>query len=303
MNAFLPKFLDVTAQWAMRHEWPPGQRYTAQLLDIYTLWFCLDGEVHLEMDGREWQIPAGRAMLCPPHRLREMVTPGGATWLSVSLRATLFGNVDVLQLMCPPVIWEPDGEDGEALLQAMSGLVREWSAGGGIRSVTPATVDSYVTAHYSGGRVTDATSILLCDAYSRAIVALCWRALGKMEMQQAADHDLPPWFSVALQQLHADPNVSVDQLARDTGISTAQLRRHFHRRFGASPREYLNRVRLEDARQLLETTDLSAGDIAGRIGFHSSSHFNMLFKSAFGVPPAQYRELSRQPRTESERRA
>lgn len=294
MNAFLPKFLDVTAQWAMRHRWPAGQRYDAKSSDIYTLWLFLEGEAHVSMDGRDWRVRAGQAMLCPPHRHREVVTPEGGHWLSVSLRAQLFDNVDVLQLMGPPVIWEPAGADGEALLHAMTAIAREWSAAGSDAPVTPETLDSYVKAHWNTSRATDATSLLLCDAYARAIVGLCWRAQGPLDMQHAADSGLPAWFSTVLEQLKNDPNVSVDQLAREVGISTAQLRRHFHRRFGASPREYLNRVRLEDARQLLETTDLSAGDIAGRIGFHSASHFNTLFKNAFGVPPAQYRELSRQ---------
>jgi transcriptional regulator GlxA family with amidase domain len=239
-------------------------------------------------------------MLSPPHEARAVVTPMGAHWLSVSLHATLFDNVDLLQLMGAPVVWEPQGADGAALRESMAALVREWSAAGGDAAVTPDTMDSYVRAHWSGTRASDATSLLLCDAYARAVVGLCWRALTTLNMQQAADHGLPAWFSAVLEQLHADPNVSVDQLARGIGISTAQLRRHFQRRFGASPREYLNRVRLEDARQLLETTDLSAADIARRIGFHSASHFNTLFKNAFAVPPAQYRELSRQPRAEAE---
>ncbi len=175
----------------------------------------------------------------------------------------------------------------------MEGLAREWAGPSPYPTVDPATLDQYIKQHYEIGAGQDAVSHLLCDGYARTVVGLCWRALGEIDLEQTAGQGLPPWLPQALQELRADPDISIEQLAHDIGISSPQLRRNFQKWFGASPREYLNRLRLEDARRLLETSELSVNDIAEHIGFLSPPHFSRLFKQTFGMPPARYRQLSR----------
>ena len=293
MNAFLPKFLDVNIAWAMSHDWPAGQRYDAEAQDTHSLWLFQRGDAHVEMAGREWRLREGMAFLCPPNLRRTIATRHGAQWLSLALRATLFGTTDMLQLMLPPVLWEPNAEHRESLESAMAGFLREWSGAPTYPTVRPDTVDAYIARHYDAGFTQSATSMLLCDSYARTVVGLCWRMLGKVDLEQAAGHSLPAWLGTVLHQLREDPDVAIEKLARDAGISSTQLRRNFQKWFGSSPREYLNRLRLEDARQLLENSDLSVTEIADRIGFLSPPHFNRLFKQVYGLPPAQYRALSR----------
>ena len=293
MSAFSPASLKVVVPWAMRHDWPAGQKYETGALDIYTLWLMTGGEAHVAMDGAEWHIPAGSAFLCPPNRKRSVHTPRGGQWFSISLSATLFGHVDLIQLMNPPVVWQPPPGEFQALSGVLESLVREWSEGVAVAPVTPATINSYVQNRWAPGRTPGATSVLMCDCYARAAVGLCWRMLGSVELEHASDRSLPPWLSVALQKLKSEPNISVEHLARDVGVSAAQLRRQFHRWLGTSPREYLNRQRLEDARRLLETGDAPVAEIARAVGFYSVPHFNTAFKQLFGLPPAQLRRLAR----------
>jgi AraC-like DNA-binding protein len=293
MNALLPQFLEVVVPWVMRHQWSPGQRYAAQPLEMHSLWLFLEGEAQITTDGQEWRIREGSAFVWPPHCRRDVVTPHGAQWISVCLRATLFRHIDLLQLLCPPVKWQPQGEDGQAFHNAMSALANEWGGVTPFTATAPDTMDEYLSQHFAQWPARDTTAALLCDAYAKSIVGLCWRMLGKIDLEQAASQNFPPWLSTALQRLHQEPDISIERLAREIGVSPTQFRRHFHKWFGSSPREYFNRVRLAEARQLLESSQLSVHEIAEHIGFLSTPHFNRLFKQVFGLPPAQYRQLSR----------
>ena len=283
--------------WAMRHQWAPGQRYTDSNhgIEMYSLWLFLEGEAHVTLGGREWHMTPGMASLWPCNGQREIVTEKGASWLSIRLRATLWGDMDLLQLLWPPVVWQPNPKEYRLLHHAMESLTDEWSASIEHPITTPDTIDSYLAHRFATWNSLDTTSILLCDAYVRTIVGLCWRMLAKVDLEGAAGANFPDWLGPVLQRLRDQPDISIEQLAQEAGISATQLRRQFQKWFGTSPREYLNRIRLEEARQLLESSELTAHEIAERIGFLSLSHFNRAYKAVFGMPPARYRSLSRSP--------
>ena len=59
-----------------------------------------------------------------------------------------------------------------------------------------------------------------------------------------------------------------------------------------TPTEYLNRIKLERAAELLETTSDSVLDIMFECGFNNVSYFNQLFKKAYGTTPGGYRRLN-----------
>ena len=68
----------------------------------------------------------------------------------------------------------------------------------------------------------------------------------------------------------------------------------FNREMGKSIREYINELRIRDAKVLLKTTNLTVTDIAFTVGFNSSNYFAELFKKKEGLSPLQYKKASRQ---------
>lgn len=76
--------------------------------------------------------------------------------------------------------------------------------------------------------------------------------------------------------------LSIGQLAARAFVSPANLRRRFGARYGCSPKQYLNRLRMEYARSLLCTAYFTTEEIAARCGFSDVAYFRTAFCRYFG---------------------
>lgn len=76
------------------------------------------------------------------------------------------------------------------------------------------------------------------------------------------------------------------------GYSTAYFSRSFKEYFGINFVQYLNQVRIENAKKLLAESELSAAEICEKTGYQSLSYFSTSFKKETGLAPQQYRAES-----------
>ena len=90
--------------------------------------------------------------------------------------------------------------------------------------------------------------------------------------------------------LHSESHISRWKLADSINVSEDYLTRIFHREMGLSLWDYLSRLRIFLAADLLRRTDDSIQDIASRTGFHDHAYFCRVFKKIHGVPPGQIRK-------------
>lgn len=74
-----------------------------------------------------------------------------------------------------------------------------------------------------------------------------------------------------------------------SGLSDRSFARRFAKATGMKPMDYVHALRLEEAKQMLETTDLSIEAIADETGYGDTSFFHKLFKRQTGLTPVQYR--------------
>ncbi|WP_178075912.1 helix-turn-helix domain-containing protein [Paenibacillus oralis] len=88
---------------------------------------------------------------------------------------------------------------------------------------------------------------------------------------------------------HLYEELSLPVLAKASGVSTVHLSRLFRRETGISLTEYIQRQRVEEAKQLLALSAYSLSDISARLLFHDQSYFTKVFKKYAGVTPKQYR--------------
>jgi transcriptional regulator GlxA family with amidase domain len=103
----------------------------------------------------------------------------------------------------------------------------------------------------------------------------------------------------ALDNLAAD--LSVDALAKRAAMSPRNFRRAFMDELMTTPARFVESIRVEAARILLETTPLSIQQISHRVGFASPANMRRAFVRAFRAAPAEYRNNIGRPTTESHR--
>lgn len=82
----------------------------------------------------------------------------------------------------------------------------------------------------------------------------------------------------------------LDDLLRIANMSRSNLMRVFRKATGQPPIEYLIRLRVQRAMELLRQTSLSVTEIALEVGFNDSNYFTRCFRKAAGQTPRQYRQ-------------
>lgn len=81
-------------------------------------------------------------------------------------------------------------------------------------------------------------------------------------------------------------------LAAALNLSPSRLRHLFKDETGLTPAQYLKRLRIESARELLEGSFLRLKEVMPQVGLNDESHFVRDFKKTHGLPPIQYRDRS-----------
>ncbi|WP_116473989.1 AraC family transcriptional regulator [Zobellella maritima] len=84
---------------------------------------------------------------------------------------------------------------------------------------------------------------------------------------------------------HFRESLEVERLAALAGMSTSSFHRHFRQATGSPPLQYLKKLRLTRARELLQDKDVKVKQAAAEVGYESPTQFSREFKRYFGVPP------------------
>ncbi|NUT02358.1 MAG: helix-turn-helix transcriptional regulator [Hamadaea sp.] len=110
---------------------------------------------------------------------------------------------------------------------------------------------------------------------------------------EAAEDDLVRQATAYILGHFERPDLSLNRLASELGISPAQLSRRFRAVRGVTPVAYLRSVRLQKARELLAETDDTLQTIAERCGYRSAFYLSRVFSDRTGQAPSRYRRDSR----------
>lgn len=90
------------------------------------------------------------------------------------------------------------------------------------------------------------------------------------------------------ENFHRD--ISIKELAQSAFLSVSALERRFKKHLSKTPKQFINEVRLENARRMLIESKLPIVEIAYRCGFSEHSYFSRQFKALFGLLPSHIRE-------------
>ena len=94
-----------------------------------------------------------------------------------------------------------------------------------------------------------------------------------------------------LMEENIEKPLSLEQIAKSTGLSRRQIERLFKRDLNCVPKRYYLEMRLRRARELLLQTAMPIMDITAACGFQSPPHFSKCYRTQYGYPPSAERKI------------
>src|SRR5262249_34925415 len=88
---------------------------------------------------------------------------------------------------------------------------------------------------------------------------------------------------------HFKEELMIEDVAKKAGMSLRNFSRRFKKATGESLSSYVQKLRIEKAKRLLESTDSSASEIMYKVGYNDDRSFRRLFKEHTGLAPKHYR--------------
>ncbi|WP_163320194.1 two-component regulator propeller domain-containing protein [Dysgonomonas sp. 520] len=127
---------------------------------------------------------------------------------------------------------------------------------------------------------------------------------GRFEIKQedlnikSADEKFLEKLESIVKNKMAEPELSVETISQDIGISRSQLQRKLKQLTNQNPSDYIKTTRLRHAAWLLSTKNLTISEVTYATGFSSLSHFSNSFKEFYGMSPSRYMEINSGKREE-----
>ena len=214
---------------------------------------CAEGEGRILLDGRWQRVAAGTVCMAPPRVLNAFHAVPGRRFVFAWVRYEEPAWVQPLVGAASPV---RSAEGGAEFARVIAGLRAEWA---GARA--PRVVHHWLSLVQE-----------LATRFARPWQAddRLWKLWEQVGAELAA-----PWSLVTL--------------AGRAHLSAEHLRRLCVKTLGRSPMQHVTYMRMQYARQLLETTDDKLEVLAPLVGYESALVFSRAFKRWVGLSPTEYR--------------
>ncbi|MBE9166413.1 helix-turn-helix transcriptional regulator [Pleurocapsales cyanobacterium LEGE 06147] len=254
-----------------RH-YQPANRESECCLPNYLLSIHLGQPIQLErtIDGQRSsdRLVKGDIMITPPYLHRKLFWDTDAEFLLLRLEPKLFThavyelvNADYIQIVPQLKICDP-------LIQQI-----------GLALKAELEIDGLSDRLY-GESMANALAVHLLRHYStrKQDIRVYSGRLANHKLQQAIDYI----------QAHLTEDISLKAIAAELGMSQYHFARLFKQSTGYSPYQYVIKLRIERARELMMQERQNIANIALQVGFASQSQFSRHFKRFTGVTPRQF---------------
>jgi len=231
--------------------------------------------------------------------------PGTPEYLFMYFYQSIRIGIDASAPEQPPstlMIWEPGihqvyGNQDEpwehTWLRCDGSLVPRWVSENGLHFHRPFRIESpslieapllELHAELTDPRVPDSRIV-------QNLVENWLRRIGRMLRTPAARTGVPDALRDAKHYMDTNYQelIRLQDLATIAGLSVSHFCAEFKRRFGIAPIQYLIRIRIQRACDLLNDRNLRIGEIAAMVGYEDTYHFSKLFKKHCHISPQEMR--------------
>lgn len=230
--------------------------YNNQRNSYYSLSIRIRGKAEFHIDDRSFTVEPGEILLIPPDQIYSQHTDGEVIH-SIHFDALEYFKAETLE--------KQTVQDWDTVCR----LFRE---------------SSQLYLEKPVGWYYQVTSLLY------QLINLLHKETGIRESKTADSIDLGASY---LEKHYSDHSLTVAQIAQISGYSEAYFRRLFLERFGVTPSERIDYLRLERAKRLLEARDHTMAEIAEHVGIAEPKYFSTWFRKHTGISPRNYVNMLR----------
>lgn len=237
---------------------PAGSKYTQKNFHSYLLLYNSGGQAELTLDDHSYTFEKNQLCFMDCRSEYSLYCPTACEFQALFFDGyPVLYYYDLFSTRSQPVVTLPKNSSLPQILTNLSG-------------------QNFVHTELNNAKLlTDLLTnlIIFCDTHSE-------------------DINLPGWLVQLRDHLNNnyEEHFSLDELSELVNVNKYQICRDFKKYLKATPLQYVNRLRIEQAKVLLRTTGDQIGEICYRVGFENVNHFIQLFKREVGVTPAYYRK-------------
>lgn len=241
-----------------------GHSYGPAIRDYYILHFIPDGKGVYEIDGREHRLTKNQMFLIPPEKETLYYADGEDPWFYywVGFKGKQADKLLRLGGLIENGVYTASVKDVQRMLQAFKSLCKN-------------EPESLANSFMMTGNLYIILSILI-DSYEN---------YGGYASESYVS------MSVRFMQENYREGVTVQDVVDYLNIDRAHFCRIFKAKMSVSPSEYLQSLKIYEAKRLLEGTDMSLIDLSVELGFSEYANFSRLFKKKIGLSPKEYKSL------------
>ncbi|MBM7655770.1 AraC family transcriptional regulator [Neobacillus cucumis] len=135
-------------------------------------------------------------------------------------------------------------------------------------------------------KITDA---YYASAKAYEFIMECYRFIRNIE-KATKGFSLQITEALSFIQTHFHEPITLDEIAAVSGFSRYYFIKQFQHQLNMTPVQYLTKIRIQKAAELLRSTKSSVTDIAAQVGYANANYFNKVFRKAVGVSAGNFRE-------------
>jgi len=258
VDVSMAAFTKVPADWGIDNERPGFNR----------MYYFREGEGFVTVDGTTCRPGPGELFILPAGRQTSFGTSAGRTFAKdwCHFTAKVAGDLNLFDVVRAPLFVQP--RDPEAVEDGFRRLYAHLQS------------DRLAAGFHVRSALLELLAAFLESADDLALQAKTTPAFGRMTAVLAY-----------IEERIGEP-ITVEELARIAHFQPNYFIQAFKSFTGFPPLQYINRMRLDKAGQLLAFADLSVSDVADRVGMEFS-YFSRMFKAYTGYTPTAYRSLMR----------
>lgn len=231
----------------------------------YVFQYTLSGEGRLEMEGETYRLEAGQAFLVEiPSDHRYYLPADSKQWEFIFI--TLVGSEaakcwNMMQKQAGPVVEVPVNS---VLIQLLLKIYQQ-------------TCEQKITDSYHA------------SAKAYEFIMECYRFSKNIEKTKR-NFSLNITKAVTYMQTHYHDPITLDEIAAISGYSKYYFIKQFQNQLNITPIQYLTKIRIQKAAELLRTTNSTIIEIAAAVGYANANYFNKAFRKVIGVSAGTFRD-------------